>query len=373
MYDLEGLVGEDGFLEALGQSLDREVPPPVLRDAKIKITSRCNLRCTMCKYWRNRSEDALPTAQWKEVLDQLVALGCRKVHFSGGEVLVRNDFLELVEHTVGIGLKTNLTTNGTLIDRQVARQLARAGANSISVSLDGPTARLHDEVRGVEGAFARTLRGIRWLQRYADPAKRRPKLRINVVLMESNFRRLPEMLRLAGELGAIDLCAMPVDEKGESNRRLSRSQIELYNRDIAPQVQEARKELGFPVTQEAVFPFGVTPEEVAYSKKGLYARGLYERQCCLAPWLHTFIAWSGEVYPCCMTSRRIEPLGNVVNSPLAAIFDGAPYHALRRAFRGGEHLPACHGCDLFLVENRFLHAALAPVSSQSVASTSSAI
>jgi MoaA/NifB/PqqE/SkfB family radical SAM enzyme len=293
------------------------------------------------------------------VLEELVGMGCRKVHFSGGEVLVRPGFVDLAEHAAAIGLKTNFTTNGTLIDRELARRLARAGVNSVSVSLDGPDARSHDEVRGVDGAFDRTVRGIRWLRRAADARKGRPRLRLNVVLMRTNFRRLPEMLRLAGELGAVDLCAMPVDEKGDSTWRLSRSQIELYNRDIAPEVAELRRELGFAITQDSIYPFGVTPEEVSYTKQGLYARGLYERACCMAPWLHTFIAWSGEVYLCCMTNRRTEALGNVATTPVREVFHGQAYRRVRRDFQAGNHLPACHRCDLFLTENRLLHAALA--------------
>ncbi len=293
MYDIDGLLQQNGFVERLRCSLDGSNPPPVLRDAKIKLTSRCNLRCRMCKYWRKKREPDLSTIQWQETLAQLVDLGCRKVHFSGGEVFMRPDFLDIVERATSLGLKTNLTTNGTLVDKAKARRLVKAGVNSLSLSLDGPRAKVHDEIRGHPGAFKKALRTLRWLRHYSAGAKRPIKLRINFVIMRDNFRWLPEMVNLAGDLGAVDLHPMPVDEKGESRKRLSRSQIELYNREVAPRVLALRQEWGLPTTPDKIYPFGVTPRDIGYSKQGLYARGFYERHLCLAPWLHHFIAWNG--------------------------------------------------------------------------------
>ncbi len=358
MYDLDSLIAAPGILEALSASLASGAPPPLLRDVKIKITSRCNLRCRMCSYWKTRDEESLSTAEWKSVLDQLPERGCRKVHFSGGEVFLRRDFLDILEHSVRLGLKANLTTNGTLVDREGAERIVAARTNSVSISLDGPNARIHDAVRGVAGAFRKSLRTIRLLQHFSAKGRRPVKVRINFVVMRQNFRKLPEMVRLAGELGAVDLNPMPVDEKGARKNRLSRRQIELYNREIAPEVAEIRLRYGFSMLAEKIHPFGVTAEEIAFSRDGFYARGFFERQPCLAPWLHLFLAWDGAAYLCCMTNGRIEPLGNVRSGAVAEIFRGERFQAIRREFLAGRALPACHRCDLFLSENARLHAAL---------------
>jgi hypothetical protein len=82
------------------------------------------------------------------------------------------------------------------------------------------------------------------------------------------------------------------------------------------------------------------------------------RQACLAPWLHTFFAWNGETYLCCMTNGRMDALGNVGRQSVREIFHGAAYQDLRRRFAAGRHLASCHRCDLFLPENAQLHAAL---------------
>jgi MoaA/NifB/PqqE/SkfB family radical SAM enzyme len=165
-------------------------------------------------------------------------------------------------------------------------------------------------------------------------------------------------VRLAGELGAVDLNPMPVDEKGERKRRLSRGQIEEYNRELAPRVAELRARYGMTPDPGRIHPFGTTPREIKQSRDGFYARGFFERRPCLAPWLSSFIAWNGDVYLCCMTNGRMDALGNAGTQSLGEIFQGEPYWKVRRSFLAGEHLKPCHRCDLFLAENARLHAAL---------------
>jgi len=354
MYAVHELVSDPDFLEDLGASLATGAAPPLLRCAKIKLTSRCNLRCVMCRYWQTESETVLSSERWRGVFGELVELGCRKLHFSGGEVFLREDFLELVESAVARGLKVNLTTNGTLISKPAAKRLVAAGVNAVSVSLDGPTAAAHDAVRGRDYAYRRSLRALRWLRR-ASPSL---KLRVNFVVMQDNYRQLPEMVRLAGELGMTDLVPMPIDEKGPRKRRLSRSQIRRYNREVAPQVLELRRRYGFATEPGLVYPFGVTEEELAASARGLYARGAFERRPCLAPWLHAFFAWDGETYLCCMTNGRMQSLGNVGRQSVREVFHGEGFAQVRREFLAGQAQPSCHRCDLFLPENARLHAAL---------------
>ncbi len=354
MYNVGELVRNETFLHEFRESLAMKRPPPLLRCAKIKITSRCNLRCIMCKYWQTKSEDTLPSARWKEVFAELADLGCRKIHFSGGEVFLRQDFLELVEDAARRGHKVNMTTNGTLLDKERAKRLAGIGVNGVSISLDGPKASVHDRIRGREDAFKKSVRTIRWL-REMDP---KLKLRINFVIMKKNFKRTPDMVRLAGELGVRDLVPMPVDEKGPRKNRLNREQILEYNRDVAPEVLELRRRYGFATDPLSVYPFGVTEEEVAYSAEALYAKGYFERRPCLAPWLHLFLAWNGESYLCCMTNGRMDSLGNVGTSSVRGVFHGPGFQQVRRDFLAGRAHPSCHRCDLFLRENAQLHAAL---------------
>jgi MoaA/NifB/PqqE/SkfB family radical SAM enzyme len=358
MYDIDRLSADRPWTDRLRQSFAAASAPLEIRDAKIKITSRCNLRCAMCHYGSRGAEESLGTAQWCRVLDELRALGCAKVHLSGGEPFLRPDLLDIVRHATTLGLKTNLTTNGTLLDKSRARQLVRARPSGVSISLDAPTAGAHDAIRGQAGAFRRSVRAIELLRDARHARRRKPEIRINVVVMKDNYRRLPELATLAFELGADDVVLMPVDETGACRRRLSGRQILRFNQEIAPRLLELREQRGLDSRPERVFVFGTTERDVKYAKRGLYARGLYQRSPCFAPWLHLFAAWDGQLYPCCMTNELCPPLGNVRDRPLAELWGADAYGQLRRRFAAGDPLRLCHRCDLFTRENVRLARAL---------------
>ncbi len=325
---------------------------PLLRSVKIKLTSLCNLRCQMCHYWKNESEQALSTEQWLTVIDQLGEMGCQKIHFSGGEVFLRRDFLDLVERARDRRIKVNMTTNGTLLTPDRVRRLVKARPNSLSFSLDGPRSRLHDAIRGLPGSFERTCRTIRRIRRRGEAYGRVPRMRINFVMQRANFRQLPAMVELAGRLGVHELHPMPVDEKGSVRKnRLSRGQIERYNAEIAPQVLEARQRWGFSTHPSMVYPLGRTPEELKLARDGLYALNFYAHQPCLVPWVHLFLGWDGEAYLCCMTNRRMDSLGNVARTSVAEVFNGEAMRAVRRRFLAGRLESPCARCDMATVEN----------------------
>jgi len=91
------------------------------------ITRTCNLKCVHCynDSGADKACDELSTAQAKAVIDNLAAFGVPSVLFSGGEPLMRPDLFELIEYTVGRGLRAVISTNGTLISADVARNIQR--------------------------------------------------------------------------------------------------------------------------------------------------------------------------------------------------------------------------------------------------------
>jgi MoaA/NifB/PqqE/SkfB family radical SAM enzyme len=358
VYAVDQLVSDPAALAGVSEAIRGGAP--AVRDAKLKVTSRCNLACQMCDYWRTTREETLSLEEWPGVIDQLADLGCRKLHVSGGEPFLRPDLLEILEHGVARKLKVNLTTNGTLLTEDRIRRLARSGVNAVSVSLDGPTAKLHDRIRGRPGSFKRSVKAIRRLVRAVERRQARLKVRINVVLMRENYRRLPDMVRLAADLGAVDLVPMPVDagDEGPERMRLTLRELRRFNAEVAPAAHAAREEAGFSCPPERVHPFGASERDLAYAERGRYARGYHERRPCYAPWLHTFVAGNGDVFLCCMTASAITPLGNLRQSSLREVLEGERYREVRADFLRGRNLDHCHRCDLFSAENRALAQAL---------------
>jgi MoaA/NifB/PqqE/SkfB family radical SAM enzyme len=353
MYDVETLVSEPELFEPLRASVHDGATPAYLRSVKIKLTARCNLRCTMCRYGRGESPPELGTERFLAILEELADLGCRKVHFSGGEVLVRKDFELLVEHAARAGMKVALTSNLTLLGKDRARALLAAGPHSISTSLDGATPKTHDAIRGIAGSFKRTLAALDRL--IALRKRSRPLFRVNFVMMRQNFREYPALVELAAAHGASDVVPMPVDARGSI--RLSKRLIREYEAEVAPAVLAARRAAGMRLGERLVHPFGRSRQEISESALGRYAGGFYDKTPCYAPFLHLFIAWDGKVYLCCMTNARMPPLGDLSTQNVAEVFQGAPFQAIRKRMLG-ERLDSCHACDMVLEENRRLHEAL---------------
>ncbi|KUL33277.1 GTP 3',8-cyclase MoaA [Chlorobium limicola] len=111
--------------------------------ARIAVTSRCNLRCTYCMSEEHECHssashrDTLKTADIALLIRILAGLGIRKIRFTGGEPLLRNDIAELVrtaKDTVGIET-VSLTTNGVLLHKHLDG-LRKAGLDALNLSID---------------------------------------------------------------------------------------------------------------------------------------------------------------------------------------------------------------------------------------------
>jgi Fe-coproporphyrin III synthase len=130
------------------------------------ITRTCNLKCVHCynDSGVGKPSNEVTTAKAKEVLDDLAQFGAPSVLFSGGEPLMRPDLFELIEYAVGQGLRAVISTNGTLIEPDKAQLIKDLGVSYVGISLDG-IGPVNDKFRGVEGAFERTVAGIRNCQK----------------------------------------------------------------------------------------------------------------------------------------------------------------------------------------------------------------
>ena len=125
-------------------------------------TQRCNLHCIHC-YAQASAQGCsgeFDTKQAKAFIHDLADFKVPVILFSGGEPLLREDIFELAGFAREKGLRTVISTNGTLITEKVAIQLAQLGLAEVGISLDGsePT---NDRFRGQSGAYQAALRGFR--------------------------------------------------------------------------------------------------------------------------------------------------------------------------------------------------------------------
>ncbi len=133
---------------------------------QIDLTYRCNLKCIHC--YCEGSEDKgreLTTVEWKKVLDIIHQEGCIWLTFSGGDPLVRGDFLELYSYAKSKGFIVTLFTNSYSITEEIINYLAKIPPLSIEITLNGITKKTYESITQIRDSFPRVIRNIKLLSK----------------------------------------------------------------------------------------------------------------------------------------------------------------------------------------------------------------
>ncbi|MFH0926161.1 MAG: radical SAM protein [bacterium] len=125
-------------------------------------TRTCNLRCVHCYTDSDNIayEGELSTKEAKDVIEDLGRFKVPALLFSGGEPLLRKDLFELAGYALEHGIKPTLSTNGTLINKKIAKEIKKTGFTYVGISLDG-IGEVNDQFRGLKGAFDKAMQGFR--------------------------------------------------------------------------------------------------------------------------------------------------------------------------------------------------------------------
>ena len=232
-------LSREGMIAWRGEaSYKTKLPAP--RQVFWDITAHCNLRCVHCYNADEKPDDRdLSTEQVKRTLDELSEAGVQTLTFSGGEPFIRKDFVDLVTYAAGLGFGyVSVATNGTLLDRDTARQLKHPKLY-IQVSIDGDVAEIHDRMRGVAGCFDEAVRGLQAL--LAEGVQ--TKVCTTATLL--NVDRVPEIIQLMKDLGVTNHRVQGVTPAGRGKKnaaeimlppgRMKRLMEYLISRNMDPQ------------------------------------------------------------------------------------------------------------------------------------------
>ena len=165
-----------------------------------ELTFRCNLRCAHC--YCNLSandqdaiEKELSTEEVFNILDQIAEAGCLWLLITGGEPLLRKDFLEIYTYAKKKGFLITLFTNGTLITEEIADYLVQWPPFKVEITLYGVTSETYERVTGISGSFKHCKRGINLL------LKRQLPLGLKTIAMTLNKDELWKIKEYAEKLG----------------------------------------------------------------------------------------------------------------------------------------------------------------------------
>ena len=171
----------------------------------LELTWRCSEHCIHCSIDNTQNfcaEDELTLDEYKKILDDAAKFGVVRILLTGGEVLLRPDLCDIVEYAVNIGFVVDLYTTGLGMSDEVFDRLCAANINSVSFSLYGGTAELHDRITGAEGSFDRTLKAVLMFSSAGVNTV------IKSVIMRQNFHGLKKLYELGRRL-KIDVNVSP--------------------------------------------------------------------------------------------------------------------------------------------------------------------
>ncbi len=227
-----------------GRSSDK-LPAHLLQFSKDKkpvvvwnMTRRCNLNCVHCyaKAGEKQKTEELITYQAKEVIDDLANYKVPVILFSGGEPLLREDLVELVEYATSKGIRAVVSTNGTLITREKARDLKQAGVSYVGISIDG-LEETHDRFRRSRGSFVNTMKGIENCQLEGI------KVGLRFTINKSNFAEVEKIFTLIKEREIPRICFYHLVYAGRGSSLIKEDLSHQQKRRVLDLIMKKTKEL----------------------------------------------------------------------------------------------------------------------------------
>ncbi len=191
-------LGYDDFISLIDKELDRRRIP---LGGGAELTERCNLNCVHCCINRPASDREakkreLTTSEWFKVIDDAARRECLWFQLTGGEPLLRPDFIDIYLHAKKKGMFVSVYTNATLIDEKMADLFAVYPPRRTEISVYGATKETYERVTRVAGSFERCMKGIDLLSERGVP------LKIKTMAMSVNRHEIGRLKEFADSLGA---------------------------------------------------------------------------------------------------------------------------------------------------------------------------
>jgi len=297
-----------------------------IQQCDLIVTENCFLHCKMCHIWKHAKDDAqISLAEYSKFFLSLreAVSGDLQIQFVGGEPLLKKEILELIRMASDLEFQTTMTTNGVLVNENVAEALVRAGLSSLVFSLESIKEKKHDFLRGAEGVHHSIMRAIEYFKNH--PA---PKLFIGTLITGYNAEDLVELAEWVNgqeRIGSVYFQTVmqpfgsPEDPHWRSNEEFRFLWPDLDQVHKALDELIALKKKGYKISNdvqqlETFKAYFRAPER--FIKKG---------QCNLG--YHSFtVLPNGNAFLC----LSLEPIGNIKTTPIAQMWTSDKANAVRK-------------------------------------------
>jgi AdoMet-dependent heme synthase len=281
----------------IGEMVTKALKLNIPLSVHLDLTYRCNERCVHC-YLDHHDQGEMTTVEIKDLLDQMADAGVFYLTISGGEIMMRRDFFEILEHARKRTFCIKLKTNGILIRSNEADRIKALGVESVQISIYSHIPEVHDAITKLPGSLADSIEAIRRLRAHGI------HVIIANVLMVKNASDYEGVKALATELGAqfmLDPTVTPMmdGDRGILNLNVDEAALrEVFrNEGLVGNVEE----------------FCAPPKGPDESDLDMLPCSAGHTACYVSPY--------GDVYPCVQFPL---PSGNVRSTKFVDIWRNSP-------------------------------------------------
>ncbi len=301
-----------------GTGLKGELNTPLI--VSYAVTKACNLRCLHCHVSAKEAlANELNLQEAMRAIDEMAALGTEALIFSGGEPLLRKNFvLTLTEYCIDAGIIPAMLTNGVLLNHKVAWELKEAGIMAVGLPLDSSVPESHDKLRNVPGAFEKAVNAIK--------ACLDVDLEVVVTTMalKNNFSDMPKRIALMAKLGVEQAAVYDLVPVGRGKDVMDEAMSQAQRVSLIQYLQRMQEENEMVFTMSGGVPLYPEIASEMHILNDTKPRDLLLKQFwvhepigCHAGILYFSLRPDGDVYPCTFLPVKA---GNIREQSLTSIW-----------------------------------------------------
>ena len=313
----------------------------------VTVTSRCNIRCKTCGLWKKQWD--LPYKTAKEVMENYPYM--ERLVWLGGEVFLYKHFEEMFDEAgKWNNLKQQIITNGYVLNEKWMNKIIRTQNTELTFSIDGVTKEVYEEIR--QGSnFERVISNIRYIFNLKKTLGIKKDIRMNSVIMKTNYKQIYDLLELAHNEGFNQLSLMALHFDNAPNENIFYG--DTRNQEALNFVYKAipilrQRAIEYNIDLDVLLPCGDDSFEDVISKQDKnnvdkeYKKGMQQnivekkieknkqieetkddivsidRVCCKMPWNYMMICDDGNVL---ITGSCVKKIGNIYDNSINEIWN----------------------------------------------------
>lgn len=315
-----------------------------------EITLKCNLKCVHCRssYFVDSNHGSFGLVDAYRFLDSLSEFANPSIVLTGGEPLLRDDVFDIAKYGTSKNFRMCMATNGVLVDDEICMKIKDSGIKIVSLSLDGSNSRIHDDFRGISGAFDGIINAAHLFKKHDIP------FIINSSFTKRNQNDIKNVYKLAKSLGATAWYMFLIVPTGRGEELMK----ELVEKEDYEEILNWHYEMEQSENDLLVRPtcapqyYRIWHDRSKNEGKPTERRSLKFStgggKGCVAAQSICFVNSTGDVYPC---SYFPISAGNVFKESLKDIWHNAHLFNDLRNFKSYEgkcgvckYLSVCGGC-----------------------------